>query len=198
MGNPFCDDSKDLLVLDSRDLADPAVINTVHEIEKLGQEQHNSYVLERLVNQAKPITDPIKINNLPLFTRPPVRDKSRTQLQVSSLKNDCTQCSRLFVASQIRDGDLDEFFAHENQARPPALSQMGKMRLGTKSDLVGCLEILVRPQENAATAAAAAIPAVEVIILNGAAIINMLPPSPAKTFNDYASQVFLPYITSQL
>lgn len=198
MGNPFCDDSKDLLVLDSRDLADPAVINTVREIEKLGQEQHHSYVHERLVNQTKPITDTIKRNNLPLFSRPPVRIKSRTQLQVSSLKNDCSLFSRLFIASQIRDGDLDEFFAHENQACPPALSHMGKMRLGTKSDLVGCLEDLVRPQENAATAAAAASPAVEVIILDGAAIINMLPPGRAKTFNDYASQVFLPYITSQL
>jgi len=60
MGNPFCDDSKDLLVLDSRDLADPAVINTVREIEKLGQEQHDSCVHEELVNQTKPITDPIK------------------------------------------------------------------------------------------------------------------------------------------
>ena len=74
---------------------------------------------------------------------------------MSSLKNDCSLFSRLFIASQIRDGDLDEFFAHEKQACPPALSHMGKMRVGTKSDLVGCLEDLVRPQENAATAAAA-------------------------------------------
>ena len=91
--------------------ADPAVINIAREIEKLGQEQHDSYVHERLVNQTKPITDPIKRNNILLFSRPPVRDKSRTQLQVSSLKNDCSLFSRLFIASQIRDGDLDEFFA---------------------------------------------------------------------------------------
>ena len=89
MGNPFCDDSSDLLVLDSRDLADPAVINTVRQIEKLGQEQYNTYVDERLVNQTKPSTDSIRRNNLPLFSRSPVREKSRTQLQVSSLKNDC-------------------------------------------------------------------------------------------------------------
>ena len=41
MGNLSCDDSKDRLVLDSRDLADPVIINTVHQIEKLGQEQHD-------------------------------------------------------------------------------------------------------------------------------------------------------------
>ena len=174
MGNPFCDDSSDLLVLDSRDLADPAVINTVRQIEKLGQEQYNTYVDERLVNQTKPITDSIRRNNLPLFSRSPVREKSRTQLQVSSLKNDCSLFSRLFIASQMRDGDLDDFFAHENQACPPALSQMGKMRLGTKSDLVGCLEDMIPSQENVAS------PHVEVIILDGAAIVNMLVPGGAK------------------
>ena len=193
MGNPFCDDSKDLLVLDSRDLADPAFINTVCQIEILGQEQYDTYVNERLVNQTKPITNPIKRNNLPLFSRPPVREKSRSQLQVSSLKNDCFLFSRLFIASQTRDGDLDEFFAHENQACPPELSYMGKMWHGTKSDLVRCLEDLIPPQEDAAAS-----PPVEVMILDGAAIVNMLPPGNVKTFSEYASQVFLPYIKSQL
>lgn len=70
------------------------------------------------------------------------------------------------------------------------------MRLGTKSDLIGCLEDLVPPQVN--VAAAAASPEVKVIILDGAAIINMLPPGRANTFDEYASQVVLPNITSQL
>ena len=70
------------------------------------------------------------------------------------------------------------------------------MRLGTKSDLIGCLEDLVPPQVN--VAAAAASPEVKVIILDGAAIINMLRPGRANTFDEYASQVVLPNITSQL
>ena len=193
MGNLFCDDSKYLLVIDSRDLTDSAVINTLRQIEKLRQEQYDTYVNERLVDQTKPITDPIKRNNLPLFSRPRVREKPRTQLQVSSLKNDCSLLSRLFIASQTRDGDLHEFFAHENQACPPALSNMGKMRLWTKSDLVGYLENLLPPQANAAAS-----PPVEVKILDGAAIVNMLAPGNANTLSEYASQIFLPYITSQL
>ena len=147
MGNPSAEISKDLLVLDSRDIADPAVIDTLRQIKSLGQEQYDTYVNERLVSQTKPITDPIKRNNLPLFNRPPVREKSRAQLQRSSLKNDCSLFSRLYTASQIRSGDLDKFFQHENQAYPPALSQMGKLRTGTKSDLVGCLEDLVPTQD---------------------------------------------------
>ena len=133
LGNPFCENSSDLLVLDTRDLADTAVIDTLKQIEKLGQDQYDAYVSERLVNQTKPITDPIKRNNLPLFSRPPVREKSRSQHQLSSLKNDCSLFSRLYIASQIRDGDLEEFFEHENQACPPALSQMGKLRTGSQT-----------------------------------------------------------------
>ena len=57
---------------------------------------------------------------------------------------------------------------------------------------MGCLEDMIPPQENATS------PHVEVIILDGAAITNMLAPSGTKTFSDYATQVFLPYITSQL
>ena len=60
------------------------------------------------------------------------------------------------------------------------------------SDLVGCLEDMIPPHENVAS------PHVEVIILDGAAITNMLAPGGTKTFSDYATQVFLPYITSQL
>ena len=40
MGNPFCDESNDLLVLHSRDLADPVLITVLRQIEMLGQEQY--------------------------------------------------------------------------------------------------------------------------------------------------------------
>ncbi|KAI9546160.1 hypothetical protein NQZ68_029395 [Dissostichus eleginoides] len=44
MGNPCCEKSiVDLLVLDTRDLADAAVIDTLDQIEKLGQDQFDTY-----------------------------------------------------------------------------------------------------------------------------------------------------------
>ena len=121
-----------------------------------------------------------------------MQEKSRTQLQLSSLKNDCSLFSRLYIASKIRSADLDQFFQYENQAYPPALSQMGKLWTGTKSDLVGCLEDIVHTQDLSPT------PIEQVIMLDGAAIDNMFRPGFAKTFSDYATQVFLPHITSQL
>ena len=60
MGNPFIESSGDLLVLDSKNIIDTAVVDTLRHIEKLGQDQYEAYVEERLINQTKPITDPIK------------------------------------------------------------------------------------------------------------------------------------------
>ena len=76
-GNPFTKDSNDLLALDSREMAYPAVVYTVHQIEKLGKELCDAYAKEWLVSQTKPISDPIKKKTLPLFGRPPVREKKK-------------------------------------------------------------------------------------------------------------------------
>ena len=132
MGNPFTEYSSNLLVLNSRDVVDTAVAETEGQVLKIGLEQYESYVEKRLVYQTMPITDPITRNNQYLFSRPPYREKSRKDLQISSLKNDCSLFSRLYVASQIRHGGLDKFFQHENQAYPPSLSKMGKLRTGNK------------------------------------------------------------------
>ena len=43
-GNPFLESSGDLPVLDTRDVADKAVIDTLYKIEELGLEQYNTFV----------------------------------------------------------------------------------------------------------------------------------------------------------
>ena len=57
--------------------------------------------------------------------------------------------SRLYIECQTRDGNLEEFFRHENQASPPALSDGGNLHLGTKSDLLICLQDLCENQTEA-------------------------------------------------
>ena len=140
MGNQFSENTSDL-VLDSRNISDTAVTDTVCQIEKLGLTLFETYVKERLISQTIPIADPVKRNNFHLFSQPPVREKSSKQLQLLSLKNNCSLFSRLYIASQICNGDLDGFFQHENQACPPALSQMGV--LGTRT--VRLVALLARP-----------------------------------------------------
>ena len=97
--------------------------------------------------------------------------------------------SRLYIACQSRNGDLDDFFHHGNQACPPSLLIVGKLRQGTKADLLTCLENCI----NEDPVVVSSHPDTEVAILDGAVIVNFLKPLTVKTFNDYAVKVFLLY-----
>ena len=116
MGNPFLENSEDLIVLDTRDIVDASVEETVRNAETLGKEQYEVFVDERLIQGKIPITEVISKNKLPLFSRPPVKRPSMQKMKIASLKSDCALFSRLYVACQTRDEDLDKFFTHENQA----------------------------------------------------------------------------------
>ena len=50
MGNPFEEESQDLFVLDSKDIADPKVIMTVKQVEALGDEQFQTLITKLLIN----------------------------------------------------------------------------------------------------------------------------------------------------
>ena len=101
------------------------------------------------------------------------RELYRTENKPSH-KGDCALFLRLYIAGQTRDGDLDNFFKHENHAYPPSLSVNGKRRFGTKSDLFERLERLCKT--------CGEIPLVDTIILDAAAVINMLKTIGVKKF----------------
>ena len=46
---------------------DSSVVNTVRNPRKIGEEQFKTFMKERIVERNKPITEPIKKNNLPTF-----------------------------------------------------------------------------------------------------------------------------------
>ena len=75
MGNPFLEHSQDLLVIDTRDIMDTQVADTVRKIETLGKEQYSKFVIERLEQCTTTVTQTIPKNKLPLFSRPPVKIK---------------------------------------------------------------------------------------------------------------------------
>ena len=108
------------------------------------------------------------------------------------MKSDCSLFSCLFIACQIRNGDFDEFFKHENQACPPSIAEDGHLRLPRqKSNVASSLHLLTTQQEAPANS--------EVIVMDGAALVNMIKPSVEdKTFAEYASNTFAPYVSAQL
>ncbi|KAL7373171.1 hypothetical protein ABVT39_000586 [Epinephelus coioides] len=190
MGNPFLEESQDFLVLDSKDIMSSAVADTVRKVESLGAQQYKTFVEERLEQQTNPLTDTLPKNKMPLFSHSPVKTQSKHKIQLESLKRDCNLFSRLYVSCQTRDGNLDQFFSHKNQEAPPSLSQGGKIGLGTKADLLHCMITDDTDSKRA--------PVVDAVFLDGAAVVQMLNPGTAKTFQDYADSFFVPYAKSQL
>ena len=192
MGNPFLEESGDLLVLDSKNLADVAVIQTVRTVEKLGQDQYESFINQRIKSRDKSIFHPISRNQLPLFSNQKPREVTKSKLQLEAVKNECSLFSKLYIASQVRDSNLDHFFQHENGPCPPALSDRKTLYQGTKSDLIECL-LNACPQPEVVDP-----PVTQALVIDGAAVVNMLKPRAAKTFLEYGDQVFYPFIESKL
>ena len=72
--------------------------------------------------------------------------------------------SHLYVYCQVRYGDLDTFFSHENQSFPPSLSSFDDIRPGTKSDVLSYLEKMCPPET--------ARPEVDALLIDGAVIVQ--------------------------
>ncbi|KAG1683216.1 hypothetical protein GQR58_010142 [Nymphon striatum] len=90
---------------------------------------------------------------------------------------------------QHRDSDIDAFFKHENHPLPPSLSDGEKLRFGKKSDLLQNLtQNDQKDPPNIFDATA----------LDGAAIVHLLPTANSTTFDEYADNIFLPYIVNCL
>ena len=186
MGNPFLDKGTDLYKLDNKDIVDDDVIKTVNSIQKLGEDKFNQFVTERLIEQKVPIEHTIKKNKLSLFKTVSVKEKSRTDFEIATLKSNVNLFSNLYVACLRRESNLDEFFCYENQAYPPALTKMGEIRSTKKSDLVDCL---LEGYEYHQT------PEFDAVILDGPAIVNIIQPLKGQTFEEYAIQTLIPYVT---
>lgn len=189
LGNPFEEETGELFSLDSKEIMNADVINTVRNALSIGQAQYKQFVNERFEKRKKPITEAITKNKLPLFKAQPQKKTSKDKQKLVELKSDCSLFSRLYIACQSRDGNLEDFFRHENQPFPPSLSQAGKLREGQKSDLVKCLEKLTVSSREA--------PQVEGTVVDGAVLVQMLKPGNAQTIQEYADRVFVPHVVRQ-
>ena len=191
LGNPFSDESNELVSLSSKDVADKSVVKTVNEIKDIGIRQYQTFVKERLIDRSKSVSETITKNKLAMIRdRPRSSVLSKSKLQLKSAKNDCLLFSRLYIGCQNRGSNLEDFFTHENQACPPSISDGGKLRHGSKSDLLQCFEKLCE--------ARAETPNVSAMIIDGAAVVQMLKLGTAKTFQEYSEVVFWPHIARWL
>ena len=189
LGNPFLEDSGNLFAVDTKDVMGDDVIKALKTARHVGKTQFEQFSSEILLSKDnKPITDTVSKNKIQTFSNDTkkVSDKS----VVENLKADSKLFSEMYISTQRRQGDMSEFFSHENNEFPPSLSRNGHLREGTKSDLIDCLlkECTISGTQ----------PSVDAKILDGPAVVQLLRPRACRTFGDYATDVFIPYITHQL
>ena len=142
---------------------DRSCISTHHE-DKPGKT-----IMCGLVDRTNTVNETVPKNKLRLFSRHLKKRKSPAQQQLLSLKHDRNLFSTLYIACQVRDAHLDDFFHHENHSFPPSLSDYGNRRFGTKADLLQCLEDLVPHSDSACSQRE-----VHMIIIDGAASSSLL------------------------
>jgi len=92
MGNPLLEDRDEVLALDTRNILDKSVVNTVQEICNLGKLQYSGYHKEVITDLKRSIHDPIKKN---CFPHPSPQLKTKEAGKISSLKNSVVLSSHL-------------------------------------------------------------------------------------------------------
>ena len=98
VGNPFIEDSGDMLTLGTKVVMNKDAIRTVNAVEEIGQRQFSECVEDRLnIASNKPLSDIVSKNKLALFSTPQTKQRSRSKEQVASLKTNYTLVSTLFA-----------------------------------------------------------------------------------------------------
>ena len=113
----------------------------------------------------------------------------RKDEQLNIAKYNVLLFSKLFRACQTREGDLENFFAHENQPNPPSLSDRGELRPAKSKS--GTVDYLL-PNEDSMPCES--LP-VDCKVFDVSALAHILSPeSNCKSFIQYAKEVFVPYL----
>ncbi|KAJ8046459.1 hypothetical protein HOLleu_05133 [Holothuria leucospilota] len=182
MGNPFQEDSRDLMSLDTKDIAHPSAAKLISTHYEKGKARFEEF-MKGLEEKVSIFYEPIKKNRIDFFCQEPVSSEISKE---KAIKKDCQLFSKLFISCQNRECDLNEFFRHENHPLPAALSDDGKLHLCQKSQLATILEALVTIPDKE--------PEADCIIIYGSALVNSLPPRTSKTFEEYSALDVLPTV----
>ncbi len=67
IGNPFGEESTDLLTLDTKVIMSSEVIESVRSAEDVGKAQYTKFVEERITHSTKTVYDTVSRNNMKLF-----------------------------------------------------------------------------------------------------------------------------------
>ena len=113
LGNLFLEESIDLIVLDTKEIANQCSVKTVQNAHEVGKKQFDNFIRESLIDRSKHIGDVISRNKFPLFVKSGT--KVRSKQRITSMKGELEFFSRMCIACQTRDGKVDDFFVMRTQ-----------------------------------------------------------------------------------
>lgn len=185
LGNPFMEDSGDLLDLDESMIMPPDVVDNVRKVQDIGMKIYNEFVDKRIRSQEEAFTAPIPHTRLKLFKARLSQPRSKSE--VALVKDQHAQVTQLLLAVHSGREINEGVFSHESSHHPPSLTRKGKMHHGNKSEILDCIVPRDLDKHRPVTTAA---------VLDGAVLVQMLRPGSAVTIRQYFTDVFAPYVLS--
>jgi hypothetical protein len=152
--------------------------------------QQQEKFINACMRDGRPVST-IKKNNLTLMKKD--GQKATPRKNTNPTKDACSNFARLYVASQSRQINDSDFFAHENAPQPPSLAKNGSLRFGKKCDLLSCLteneSQMLQHQSS---------PPTECLIWDASVISHVVKPGTSKTIGDYIQNNFMKFVNHQV
>ena len=167
----------------NRSIAPNEVVDCVFSLRTTGLQQYDNYVKHVLIEKTSSFWTPIKNNKLKLFGYEPKTSSLQKSSAVTLMKKNSKLFLNLLINSQARKEDTGNFFSCESLNYPPALSINGKLRFGTKSDI---LVLLLEHQQSSFHIYP---PGIQSIIFDGPAFVQAMKlPENVTTFIAFKKQ----------
>ena len=181
LGNPFKEKEKNLVQMATKVVLDSEASTSIKIAQQLRENQYNEFVRDRIYDNKESFYNILRKNKLRLFKQNNLVISSKTKQKIVNLTSDCKLYSRLFIVCQAREGNLENFFAHENYSFPITISAHGKLRkCASKSDFLKCLYEIEEPSVES--------PKVDMKVIDGVAFVCINAPKCAKTIGDYCME----------
>ena len=108
--------------MNTGEVMDPVIVNCLREASNIGKAMFTEYVGDRTETCSKPLSDVTPRANLYTFSNRPHVDLKKGANKLGSATANAALITKLFLSLVGRpDGNVDDFFRHENQLEPPSL-----------------------------------------------------------------------------
>lgn len=162
--------------------------------------------MDRLVTVKESIHQTIKQSQLNIFKSKPEKKVNKEKMKLAAANMDSNLFCKLFIACGSREGNVTDFFMHENNQYPPSLSEFGSLRQPTtfNDDMIKCL---LKPSKSSQSTGldletiavhpkGTDVPAT-CLILNAISHVQGQVPMSVMTVKDYSEKIFDKFIDSR-